>query len=65
LGCSPEWVANLKQAILSVDLDSIGTLLEQIRTWDAALANALKCCIDNFEYDQILNLIQENEEQKK
>jgi signal transduction histidine kinase/CheY-like chemotaxis protein len=57
------WVTNLKQAILNVDLDSISILIEQIRTQDAALANTIKNCIDNFEYDKILNLIgQENAE---
>ena len=56
------WVANLKQALLNVDLDQITSLIEQIGTKDTALAQALNCCIDNFEYDKILTLIQETED---
>jgi CheY-like chemotaxis protein len=55
-----EWVAALEQAILNVDLDVISTLIEQIRTQDAALANALTHWIAHFEYDNILNLIPKN-----
>lgn len=57
-----EWVANLKQAILRVGLDLINTLIEQLRIQDAALANALSHYIDNFEYDKLLTLIQDNRE---
>jgi signal transduction histidine kinase/DNA-binding response OmpR family regulator len=56
-----EWVASLKQAILSIDLELSFTLIEQIRPENAALANALKTCIDKFEYKKILNLIAESE----
>jgi signal transduction histidine kinase/CheY-like chemotaxis protein len=58
------WVADLKQTILSADLNSMTTLINQIHTQDAALADALKTCIDNFEYDKILTLIQASEEQE-
>jgi hypothetical protein len=53
-------VANLEQAILIVDLNLIFDLIEQIRPENAALANALNSCIDNFEYDKILSLITES-----
>ncbi|MBD0302868.1 MAG: response regulator, partial [Tolypothrix sp. T3-bin4] len=56
-----EWVANLKQALLNVDLDRISTLIAHIETQDTALAQALTFYIDNFEYDKILSLIQESE----
>jgi CheY-like chemotaxis protein len=59
------WVANLKQAILNVDLKLILALIEQIRSENASLANALIHCIDNFEYDKILNLITASAGQKK
>lgn len=55
------WVASLKQALLNVDLDRISTLIAHIGTQDTALAQALTYYIDNFEYDKILNLIQESE----
>jgi CheY-like chemotaxis protein len=55
-----EWLANLEQAIRIVDLNLIFDLIEQIRPENAALANALKSCIDNFEYDKILSLIPES-----
>ncbi len=51
------WVADLKQALLNVDLDLIATLIEQIHSQDTALAEAIGRCIDNFEYDNILRLI--------
>ena len=52
-----EWVANLQQALPQGDLDLIATLIEQIRTQNAPLANAIKSCVDNFEYDKILTLL--------
>jgi signal transduction histidine kinase/CheY-like chemotaxis protein len=55
-----EWVASLKQAILSIDLELSYTLIDQIRPENTALANALKSCIDKFEYKKILNLINES-----
>jgi hypothetical protein len=56
-----EWLASLEQAILDVNLKLTFTLIEQIRSRDAELANALKSCMDNFEYDKILSLIAESE----
>jgi CheY-like chemotaxis protein len=60
-----EWVANLQQAILHVDLKVTLALIEQIRSENAPLANALSYCIDNFEYDKILNLITASAGQNK
>jgi len=57
-----ELVANLKQAILNVNLKLIITLIEQIREDNPALATELKNCIDNFEYKKVLNLINTNEQ---
>jgi CheY-like chemotaxis protein len=53
------WVTSLKQAILSVDVKLIYTLIEQIRPEHTTLANAFKTYIDKFEYEKILNLITE------
>ena len=56
-----QWVASLKQAILNVDLDRIAIEIEQIRSQDSGLADALQKNIENFQYDKILSLIPENE----
>jgi len=50
--------ADLEQAILNVDVGQIYRLIERIRVQDAALVDALKESIDNFEYETILTLIQ-------
>jgi predicted ATPase/signal transduction histidine kinase/CheY-like chemotaxis protein len=56
-----EWLASLEQAILDVNVKLTFTLIEQIRSRNAELANALKSCMDNFEYEKILSLIAESE----
>jgi CheY-like chemotaxis protein len=57
-----EWVANLQHAIPEGDLDLIGTAIDQIRTQNAPLANAIESCINNFEYDEILTLINDSQQ---
>ena len=52
-----DWVANLQQATILGNLDSILTLIDQIREQDAALANALAHLAHNFDHDKILALI--------
>ncbi len=52
-------VAELKQAILNVDMDLIDSSIEQISLQDQLLGSAIANCIDNFEYDKVLNLIAE------
>ncbi|MEG4167965.1 MULTISPECIES: response regulator [unclassified Microcoleus] len=52
-------VADLKLAILNADMELINTLIEQIRLKDAVTAGAIANCIENFEYDKVLNLISE------
>ena len=54
---SRESIADLEKAILSLDMDLMNEIVEQIRTEDVAIANAIHRYIDNFEYDPILNLI--------
>jgi CheY-like chemotaxis protein len=54
-----EWIANLQQALPQGDLDLIATIIEQIYTQNAPIANAISSYIDNFEYDKILTLITE------
>ncbi|HEY9614804.1 MASE1 domain-containing protein [Allocoleopsis sp.] len=60
-----EWVTNMEQAILHVNLKLVLDLIEQIRPENAPLANALTYCIDNFEYDKILSLITASAGQNK
>ncbi len=50
-------VADLKLAILNVDMDLIESAIDQIRLKDTVTAGAIANCIENFEYDKVLNLI--------
>ena len=54
---SPELMANLEMAILTLDREVMASLLEEIRQIDVALAEAISRCLDGFEYDLILHLI--------
>ncbi len=55
-------IADLEQAIFDVNIDHIYSLIELIRKLEAALADALKDCVDNFEYEKILKIIQQVQE---
>jgi signal transduction histidine kinase/CheY-like chemotaxis protein len=50
-------VADLKLAILKVDMDFIESSIDQIRLKDTLTASAIANCIENFEYDKVLKLI--------
>ncbi|MFM9266263.1 hybrid sensor histidine kinase/response regulator [Tychonema sp. BBK16] len=52
-------VAELKQSILNIDMDSIYSLVEKISLQDQLMGGAIANCMDNFEYDKVLNLIAE------
>jgi CheY-like chemotaxis protein len=54
---SAEQMANLEMAILSWEPEEMASIVQQIRQIDVALAEAISCRLDNFEYDFILNLI--------
>ncbi|MCP4348265.1 MAG: PAS domain S-box protein [Desulfobacterales bacterium] len=54
----PGLVSDLEQAILNVNVEQMYSLIKQIREKEATLADALKDCVDNFEYEEILRLIQ-------
>lgn len=60
---SPDWIAQFKQNILSVDMEAIASSIAQIRTVNSSLAGRLQDCINNFEYDRILNIIEISENQ--
>lgn len=57
----PELVADFKYAVLSVDLNLVAQHIEQIRTLNECFADAIADCINNFEYDKILQLIANSE----
>ncbi|WP_341733385.1 PAS domain S-box protein [Microcoleus sp. EPA2] len=57
-----EWVAAFKQNILSVDMEAIAFSIEQIRTVNSSLADSLQDSINNFEYETILSLITNSED---
>ncbi|MEG4089211.1 PAS domain S-box protein [Microcoleus sp. Pol12B4] len=60
---SPDWMAQFKQSILSVDMEAIATSIAQIGTVNPSLAGKLQDCINNFEYDRILNIIELSDKQ--
>ncbi|MEG4484803.1 PAS domain S-box protein [Microcoleus sp. D2_18a_B4] len=60
---SPDWRAQLKQSILSVEMEAIATSIAQIGTVNPSLAGKLQDCINNFEYDRILDIIELSEKQ--
>ena len=51
-------MANLHQAIIDGDKDLMLTLIDQIRSSNKPLANALAALVNNFRYKQLLNLTQ-------
>ncbi|HAZ44235.1 MAG TPA: histidine kinase [Cyanobacteria bacterium UBA11371] len=53
-----EWLKNLEQAIFMGDLNLMEDAIAQIRTQNHAIARAIAHCLDNFEYDKILQLIE-------
>jgi len=54
-----DWLADLQQATITADLHLILRLAEQIREQDATLADCLADLARNYEYKQILTLIQQ------
>ncbi|MBE9187563.1 PAS domain S-box protein [Microcoleus sp. LEGE 07076] len=59
---SADWMDQFKQNILSVDMEAIASSIAQIRTVNPSLADTLEDCINNFEYDKILNNISRSEQ---
>jgi CheY-like chemotaxis protein len=57
----PDWMAQFKQNILSVDMEAIASSIAQISTVNSSLAGMLQDCINNFEYDRILDIIKLSE----
>lgn len=52
-----ECLKTLEEGILMGDLNAMEDAIAQIRTQDNAIADSFQHCLDNFEYDKILELI--------
>ncbi|CAN2043879.1 histidine kinase [Candidatus Magnetomoraceae bacterium gMMP-13] len=66
LGVLPhELLIGLEQASVQGDTDRVESLIKDIRTHDAELADALTALIADFEYDKILELIEKDKAGKK
>ncbi|XWK90326.1 MAG: ATP-binding protein [Phormidium sp.] len=50
-------LANLKQAIISIDLDSAISIIAEISQYNPGAASSIKHDMENFEYEKILHLI--------
>ncbi|EIJ43240.1 PAS domain S-box [Beggiatoa alba B18LD] len=50
---SSEWLIACKQAVLAANLDELLLLIEQIKESQPVLANRLKQCAQNYDYDYI------------
>ncbi len=61
-----EWLTTLKEGAEFVDLTMLTSVIDQIRErGDTRLADALQRLTDDFEYDEILALIQAKEALEK
>ncbi|WP_228049998.1 PAS domain S-box protein [Tychonema sp. LEGE 06208] len=54
---SPEWTSKLQQAVREADFDFIATTIEEIRSKNELFAEILMNHLDNFDYQEILDLI--------
>jgi signal transduction histidine kinase/CheY-like chemotaxis protein len=56
---SSEWLAKLEQAAEELDQELVSDLLEQIPAEHTSLADALKNKVDDFDFDAIIDLVQQ------
>ena len=57
---SPEWLDRAEQAAASLDADLLTTLLQQIPTEHSDLKQVLQKQIDNFDFEKIINSIEQS-----
>ena len=57
----PEWLDNLKRAVLQVEPDEIMALAEELGQNEPELAEALIYYVDNFQYEKVLALLRDAE----
>jgi uncharacterized membrane-anchored protein len=53
----PALLTRLERATVETDMQRVAALISEIRTHDAALADALSALANDFEYDKILQAI--------
>ncbi|MCP4629731.1 MAG: hypothetical protein GY850_40425, partial [bacterium] len=61
----PELFTKLEQAAVQGDTDKAERLLTAIRSYDAAVADALAVLVADFEYADILELLKKGREDKQ
>ncbi len=54
-----KWLADLQKGAEEADIDLLASVIKQIRECDVALADALERLVEDFEYDEILAVLQE------
>ena len=54
----PELPSELEDAVIRLDLDAITELIDKIRKHDLILADTLSGFAENFDYDNMLKVIQ-------
>ena len=57
----PQWLAQAEQAAASLDADLLNTLLEQIPTEHSDLKQVLQKQVDNFDFEKIMNSIEQSQ----
>jgi hypothetical protein len=58
-------LANLKQAVVNIDLDSADIIIAEISQYNHQLAKSIKNYMENFDYEKILHLISATQEEYK
>ena len=56
---SPEWLAQAEEAAAELDNEAIANLIQQISEQHGHLARALQDKVDNFDFEEIVELIQQ------
>lgn len=54
------WVASLRQAAIAVDSDLVVQLIDEISAEHSAVAQALTELVNNYCFDEIIDLTEEN-----
>ena len=57
----PQWLARAEQAAASLDADLLTTLLEQIPAEHSDLKRVLQKQVDNFDFEKIINSIEQSQ----
>ena len=58
-GLPPELLKSLEHAAITANMSEIIEIIDEIRSYDAVLAEAITQLTDNFDYATILNVIQQ------